>query len=64
MYIYYILFLEEMLCFSKYIFVVKVTTLPDVGVLRWLQADRQQFGHQDDVVYVWQRKLVQICYQD
>jgi len=32
-----------------------------MGILRWLQADRQQFGHQDEVVYVWQRlKLMQV----
>jgi hypothetical protein len=25
----------------------KITFLPDMGNLRYLQADRQQFGHQD-----------------
>ena len=56
---------EKTLCFNKYFFVVKITTLPDTGILRCLQADRQQFGHQDEVVYVWQRlKLVQVFDQD
>jgi len=33
-----------------------------MGNLQCLQADRHKFGHQDEVVYVWQRlKLVQGC---
>ena len=36
-----------------------------MGILRWLQADRQQFGHQDEVVYVWQRlKLMQVFFSN
>jgi hypothetical protein len=41
---------EKTLCFDKYIFVGKVTTVPDTGNLRCLQTDRQQFDHQDEVV--------------
>jgi len=63
-YIYIILYCRRK-CFNNYFFVAKVTTLPDVGIFRWLQADRQQFGHQDEGVYVRQRlELVQICGQD
>jgi hypothetical protein len=36
-----------------------------MGIHRLLQADRQQFGHQDEVDCVWQRlKLVQVGEQD
>jgi len=35
---------------QQVLLLIKVTTLPDMGILRWLQADHQQFVHQNEGV--------------